>query len=62
MDKLREEILMLCREGKKLTAIKLYCTAKDVDVVSAKTHVEELMYRYGIKGPRDKTTKHKKKQ
>jgi len=30
MDKLREEILSLSREGKKLAAIKLYCTAKDI--------------------------------
>jgi ribosomal protein L7/L12 len=62
-DTYNDQILSLCRKGKKLQAIKLYREATGISVEDCKAYVESLVSRFGICSPgreKDKGKDHKK--
>jgi len=52
VDEWEDGVLALCREGKKIAAIKLYRQATGVDLRTAKQAVEALAARHGVPFPK----------
>lgn len=50
-NELEEQILDLCRQGKKLEAIKRYRDATDKGLKESKDYVDQLARAHGIKAP-----------
>lgn len=50
-NELEEQVLDLCRQGKKLEAIKLYRDATDKGLKASKDYVDQLARAHGISTP-----------